>query len=161
MSGEGNSLDELVKGLGGGFVSNYVHSLDPKKRLTIPSGWRSMVGSPACVYVLPDVHHKCLVAFPPAEFMRRMERIRKHAFADARARHFARVLASQSDLVAFDSQGRIRIKDELLEFAELESQVVLVGAMETFELWSPKNSKDEIKGIDQAGLLEASTYVGF
>jgi len=144
----------------GAFVGNFTHSLDPKKRLTIPSEWRAQVWSPKSLYVLPDVHHKCLCVFPAEEMVRRLEKMRQHSIADTKARHFARVLASQSDLVSWDSQGRIRIKDELLNFAGLVDQVVLVGAFDRFELWNPDHWSN-VGGMDGGNLEEAARYVGF
>ncbi len=146
--------------LQGVFVSSFTHSLDPKKRLTIPAEWREQVGEPASLYVLPDVHHKCLMVFPASEMMHRIKSMRQHGVADKKARFFARVLASQSDLVTWDSQGRIRIKDDLLTFAELSGQVVLLGAFDRFELWNPEQfRKAGMEGGDS--LRDAAQYVGF
>lgn len=152
-------LEEEIKGQVA-FVGSFTHSLDPKKRLTIPSEWRAQVWSPKSLYVLPDVHHKCLCVFPAGEMVRRMEKMRHHSIADRKARQFARVLASQSDLVSWDSQGRIRIKDELLNFASLVNQVVLVGAFDRFELWNTDHWRDA-GGMDAENLEEAARYVGF
>lgn len=152
-------LENEIKGQGI-FVGEFTHSLDPKKRLTIPSEWRAQVGSPKSLYVLRDVTDKCLCVFPTSELQRRIERIRHHSIADARARQFTRMLGSQSDLVAWDSQGRIRIKDDLLNFADLKDQIVLVGAFHSFELWSPDNW-GRVRGTDRGTLYEAAQYVGF
>jgi len=141
------------------FVGRFVHSLDKKKRLTIPSEWRAQVGEPKGLYVLPDVHHRCLCVFPAAEMVRRLERMREYSIADERARRFARVLASQSDITSWDSQGRIRIKDELLEFARLADQVVMIGAFDRFEVWD-STCLDEAGGLERGDLLEAAKYVG-
>ncbi|MBN1557597.1 MAG: hypothetical protein JW951_05565 [Lentisphaerae bacterium] len=152
-------LEDEVAGQGV-FVSNFTHSLDPKKRLTIPSEWRAQIGTPRSLYILPDVNQRCLRCFPAAEMMRRIERLRQHAISDPRARQFARVLAAQSDLVSWDAQGRIRIKNELLEYAGLVDQVKLVGAFETFELWAPEALKSA-GGMDPDSVREAAKYVGF
>jgi len=152
-------LETEIKGQGI-FVSKFTHSLDPKKRLTIPSEWRAQVGSPKSLYVLRDVKDKCLCVFPANEMLRKMERIRQHSIADTKARHFTRILGSESDLVAWDSQGRIRIKDELLEFAGLVNQVVMVGAFNSFELWHPDNWR-KMSGPEGGDIHEAARYVGF
>lgn len=144
----------------GVFVGSFTHSLDPKRRLTIPSEWRAQVGDPPSLYVLPDVQNTCLMVFPAREMARRIERMRKYSVADRKARDFVRVLASQSDLVPWDAQGRIRIKDELLVRAKLTDKVMLVGAFETFELWDPVVFQQS-GGLDRVGLEEAAQYVGF
>jgi MraZ protein len=155
MSAMGHS--ESLQGV---FVSSFKHSLDPKKRLTIPAEWREQVGDPSSLYVLPDVHHKCLCVFTASEMMHRIQSMREHGVADKKARFFARVLASQSDLVTWDSQGRIRIKDDLLAFANLSEQVVLVGAFDRFEIWNPDLYR-EASAMDGDSLRDAAQYVGF
>jgi MraZ protein len=145
----------------GVFVNTYTHSLDSKKRLTIPSDWRELVGVPRRLFVLPGVNVKCLCVYPAREMTRRLEKLRNLSIADEKGRQLARTLASRSDLVPWDSQGRIRIKDDLLDFAELANQVILVGTFDGFELWSPDKWKQQIGSTDQTGLGEAARYVGF
>jgi len=152
-------LEKEIRGQGI-FVSNFVHSLDSKRRLTIPSEWRAQVGSPKRLSVLPDVHQKCLCVFPASQMVERLNRIKQHSIADSRARQFARILASQSDLVSWDAQGRIRVKDELLDFAELKDQVAMLGAFDSFELWNPENL-EAAGGMNRDQVQEAAKYVGF
>ena len=152
-------LENEIKGQGI-FVGEFTHSLDPKKRLTIPSEWRAQVGSPKGLYVLRDVTEKCLCVFAASELQRRVERIRNHSMTDAKARQFTRMLGSKSELVAWDTQGRIRIKDELLDFAGLVDQVVMVGTFHSFELWNPDNW-NKVSGTDRGTIHEAAQYVGF
>lgn len=152
-------MEQEVAGLGV-FVGEFTHSLDPKRRLTIPSVWRAQVGSPQSLYVLPDFHLKCLNVFPAGEIGRKLERFRRYSMADRKAMEFARILGAASDLVPWDTQGRIRIKDKLLEFAGLSDQVVLVGALDKFQLWSPAGRPD-VGAIDQDALAEAGRYVDF
>ena len=152
-------LEQEIQGQGV-FVSTFTHALDPKKRLTIPSGWRAQVGDPKSLYVLPDVNHKCLRVFPAAEMTRRLDKIRDTSLSDQKARQFARVIGSRADLVSWDAQGRIRIKDELLSFAGVVDRVILVGTFDTFEVWSPDHLEGA-GGLSDEQLREAARYVGF
>ena len=143
----------------GVFVGTFRHNLDPKKRLTIPSEWRELVGAPNSLYVLPSVDQQCLCAFPAREMVQRLQIIRRHSIADSKARQLARVLGSQSQLAPWDAQGRIRVKDELLEFARITGDAVLIGAFESFELWNP--GLWQASGtMDRSNLLDAARYVG-
>ena len=102
----------------------------------------------------------CLCVFPLSEMSRRLASIGHHSIADRKARQFARLLASRSDLVDWDSQGRIRINDDLLGHAHIKDRVMLVGNFRFFELWSP----DELKKsgvMDQKDVTEAVRHVGF
>jgi MraZ protein len=153
---------DLLEGLGGigMFVGSFTHSLDPKKRLTIPSGWRAQVSDPKSLFVLPDFHECCLNVLPASEMQRRLERIRRHSLADKRAMEFTRALGADSDLVSWDTQGRVRISDKLLNFAKITDQVQLVGAMDKFQLWNPELRTDT-GVVDQKKLAEIGSYVDF
>ena len=63
--------------------------------------------------------------------------------------------------MAWDSQGRIRIKDELLACAKIADQVKLVGAFDRFELWSPELWKQATESIDATTMDEAVRYLDF
>jgi MraZ protein len=143
----------------GTFVGRFTHALDPKRRLTIPSVWRLQVGEPAVLYALPDLHEKCLCLFPAADWMRRIEKLRHHSLADRRARQLARTLGSQSEILTWDVQGRIRVNDALLAHAGLADEVVLVGAFEYIELWNQAHLT-EASARDPAGLADVAQYVG-
>lgn len=156
--GTSQSSDTFPAGV---FVNTYVHSLDPKKRLTVPSDWRELVGVPRKLLVLPGIKEKCLCVYPAREMVPRMEKLRKLSIADEKGRRLARTLASLSDLAPWDSQGRVRIKDSLLEYAGLKNQVVLAGTFDGFELWNPDNWSTAVDVTDLGELEEAAKYVGF
>jgi MraZ protein len=159
MGSSDSNVQSVTSGLGV-FFGEFQHSLDPKKRLTIPSEWRAQVSGPQGLFVLPDFYHKCLNIFPAAVMAEKMEKMRKHSMSDRKAMEFLRILGSASDLVSWDGQGRIRVKDRLLEFAGLEDQVLMVGAMAKFQLWKPENCPDTGE-IDQSQLAEAGRYIDF
>jgi len=160
VEGPDKGLSEALGLDQGVFVGSFTHSLDPKKRMTVPSEWREQVGSPGSLYVLPGVDKRCLYVFPAREMVKRVQRLLNHPVADARARQFSRVLGSQSQLVPWDAQGRIRVKDELLGWAGITTQVVLVGVFGSFEVWSPELWK-EAGSLTEASLADAAQYVGF
>jgi MraZ protein len=164
---ENTELEDEIRGLSM-FVGDFTHTLDTKKRLTIPSVWRAQIEAPKSFYVLPDSNHRCLNLYPSKEMLPKLDRIRKLSMSDAKARHYARVLGRASDLVSWDSQGRIRIKDNLLDFAGLKDEVVMVGAIDRIELWSAGAASamwreadvSETSEIAQRVLKEAGDYVG-
>ena len=48
------SVAESTGGGKGFLLGRYDHALDPKKRFTIPAGWRQILGDPQYVFVMPD-----------------------------------------------------------------------------------------------------------
>jgi MraZ protein len=135
-------------------VGRFDHAMDPKKRLTVPAGWRDLMGAPAYVYVFPDPNDMCLNLIPPAEMEGRLEKLRQRALFDKKSSVALRVFGENSEQVMLDVQGRIRIRDKLLAFAQLTDKVVMIGAMNRIQLWAPASRPDEA-AIDQATLAAA------
>ncbi len=119
------------------FQGRFAHSLDRKRRLIIPSVWRAVIPAPRSLYVLQDFDRPCLRVFPGPVWDRRMAPMRNLPLSDAEARSFVRELGLRSDVVIWDAQGRIRIRDAVLDAVGLVDQIVLVGTLDTFELWAP------------------------
>jgi len=142
------------------FVGTEVHSLDAKKRLTIPSDFRALVGVPERVFVLPSSVERCLCIYPAREIARRLQKLQDISETDESAQNNMRELSANANWVPWDAQGRIRIKDNLLEYAQLLSEVVLVGVFARFELWSPELWKQKQPVIDQQKLGTAARSVG-
>lgn len=142
------------------FVDTFKHALDAKRRLTIPAEWRSLVGSPERLFVLPSTNDTCLCVFPAREMARKLQRLQDISLVDASTQDEMRVLSAHANMVPWDAQGRIRIKDELLQYAKLETEVVLVGVFTRFEIWSPELWKLKQPVIDQQKLGAAARSVG-
>lgn len=145
---------------GGLLVGRFDYAMDPKRRFTIPAAWRELMASPAYVYVMPDPHLPCLNLLPPAEMEGRLEKLRQKALFNKGAGEALRVLGENSEQVALDVQGRIRIKDRLLNFARLEETVVMIGALNRIQLWSPAACPEK-PDIDQTSLAAACDALQF
>lgn len=141
-------------------VGRFDHALDPKRRLTVPAGWRDLMGSPAYVYVFPDPNETCLNLIPPIEMEGRLEKLRQRALFDKQASLALRVFGENAEQAMLDVQGRIRIKDRLLGFAGLKDKVVMIGAMNRVQLWSPALQPESEK-VDQAALVAACASLNF
>ncbi|HKL20326.1 MAG TPA: hypothetical protein VJ904_00890 [Tichowtungia sp.] len=128
-----NTLESRVEEL---FVGSYHHSLDPKRRLIIPSPWRSMLGDVPRLYVLPHPDQQCLYLYTTGQMNRFLDQLRSAGAVDANDQQAVRAMMASADAIVVDAQGRARIKDELLAHAEVSSKVVLVGTMTRIELWS-------------------------
>jgi division/cell wall cluster transcriptional repressor MraZ len=161
MSKEGKqSVAESTVVSTGGFVGRYDHALDPKKRFTIPSEWRKLMGDPEFVYVMPDPEKRCVNIIPAVEMESRLSKLRERALFDPALAPVLEKIGSSSEMPTLDVQGRIRISDKLLQFANLTTTVAMVGAVRTIKLWDPATLGPADK-VDQAGLREALAAAGF
>jgi len=151
---------ENFEGITNVFVDTYTHGLDAKKRLTIPSEWRALVGAPERLFVMPSTNDSCLCVYPANTMAHQLKKLQERSITDVEAQDHLRTLAASSNLVPWDAQGRIRVKDTLLDYAHLTTEVVLVGVFTRFELWSPELWKQKQPIIDQQKLGTAAQSVG-
>ena len=134
----GKSVAESTQGASSGLVGRFDHALDPKKRLTIPSGWRLVLGNPEYVYAMPDPVERCVNIMPKDEMDVMLSQLRQKALFDPAQMKVLQVIGANSDLLTLDSQGRIRISDKLLQFANLTTTVAMLGSFRMIKLWAPE-----------------------
>ena len=144
----------------GGFVGRYDHALDPKKRFTIPREWRALMGDPEFVYVMPDPVERCVNIIPTVEMEARLAKLRERALFDPALAPVLQKIGANSEMPALDVQGRIRISDKLLQFANLTTTVAMVGSIRMVKLWDPK-ALAPADTVDQAALDAALEAAGF
>jgi len=118
-------------------VGRFDHALDPKRRLTIPSVWRKAMGNPDFVYAMPDRKLRCVNLMPKAEMDVLLGKIRERALFDPALNRVFQVIGSMSEQLDLDVQGRIRVSDKLLQYANLTTTVAMVGSLRMIKLWDP------------------------
>ena len=154
------SVAETTGEVKGYLVGKRVHSLDPKKRFTIPSEWREILGNPKYVFVMPDRSERCLNIIPQEEMEARLAALRQKALFDPQMANVLRVIGANSEQLPLDVAGRIRVGDKLLRFANITKSVALVGAVRKIELWDPEALPPD-DNIDQVKMGEALALAGF
>lgn len=149
-------VSQLLTGSGGAaapFMGRHTHRLDPKKRLTIPSGWRDLMGDGG-VFLIPGIGRSCLMLMPEAVMSGFVSRLQGMQLSNPEEMDLMLTLASESDHLTFDAQGRIRIKDDHLSYAGLTGDVILAGALNRIECWNPEHWEARASG--SANLAEAA-----
>ncbi len=139
-------------------VGRFDHTLDPKRRLTIPSVWRKAMGNPDFVYAMPDREQRCVNLMPKAEMDVLLGKIRERALFDPALNRVFQVIGSMSEQLDLDVQGRIRVSDKLLQYANLTTTVAMVGSLRMIKLWDPAvlSPADDVNASElDAALLAA------
>ncbi len=126
-------------------IGEYKHTLDPKKRLSLPSKWRKELGKKLVVTRGLD---NCLFVYPLKEWQRISEKISQLPLGQADTRGFNRFFLSGAVEAEVDSVGRILVPDFLKEFAKLDSKVVLAGIHDRVEIWDEKKWDDYTRRIE-------------
>jgi MraZ protein len=117
-----------------GFVGRYEHSLDAKGRVILPAKFRADFERGG---YLTTNRERCLALWTPGEFDRQMRAVQEQAAAGKTERNRARLWAANSHDVEIDRQGRMAIPPRLREFASLDGDVLVHGAIDRVELWNP------------------------
>jgi len=115
------------------FLGQYEHTIDEKGRMTIPARFRDIMENGA--YITRGFDENLVVWTAPA-FEMIYQRINQLSITDPLARQLRRLIFSHADRVEVDKAGRILIPIFLRESMQLGSSVMVVGAGETFEIWS-------------------------
>ena len=89
-----------------------------------------------------------------------MAKLREKSFSDPALSRALHIIGANSEQLALDVQGRIRISDKLLQFANLTTTVAMVGAVSKIELWNPEALPPDDK-VDQTEFGEALLVAGF
>jgi transcriptional regulator MraZ len=126
-----------------GFRGKYEYAIDSKGRVNIPSKLRKHVTPEADgSFVITRGLETCLYLYP-IDTWNEMEQdlTAKLNVYREEDRLFLRTLLMWVHEVNLDKQSRIIIPNELMEFAHIQSSVVLIGALNKVELWD----SDELK----------------
>ncbi|MBX9906586.1 division/cell wall cluster transcriptional repressor MraZ [Patescibacteria group bacterium] len=129
-------------------IGEYTHSLDPKKRLSLPVKFRQQLGKKVVVTRGLD---NCLFLYPLKEWQRISAKIAELPLGQADTRGFNRFFLSGAVEVDIDSVGRILVPDFLKDFAGLGTKVVLAGIHDRVEIWDENVWSEYKKRIEKQG----------
>lgn len=130
-------------------IGEYKYNLDEKKRLTLPSKFRKLLGKKAVITRGID---GCLFLYSEKDWKDLAEKLAKLPLSQSNARTFARIMLAGAMDVLIDSAGRILVPDYLKEYADLGKKVVIAGLYNRIEIW------DEEKWNKYSG--DSSSHIG-
>jgi MraZ protein len=137
------------------FVGTFEHSLDGKGRVVLPSAFRNELSGKGIV----SQYENCLGMWTVDGFAEVARRLTE-AVRDGRTTHNAvRAFAANAVQVEPDNQGRIFLPQRLREFAGLERDVVIIGAIDRIEIWNAPRWAAISSEADES-LLNAVTGLG-
>lgn len=116
-------------------IGEYTHTLDPKKRLALPSKFRKELGKKVVVTRGLD---NCLFVYPMKTWQKVSEKIAELPMGQADTRGFGRFMLAGAVETDIDSIGRVLVPDFLKDFAGLETLVSVIGVHDRVELWDEK-----------------------
>jgi len=118
------------------FLGQYRHSIDAKGRLTVPARFRELLTDGA--YITQGFEENLMVLTSQG-FEAMTAQVNRASLTDPTARDLRRLLYSNADRVAPDSNGRILIPQFLRDRYQLDGDAVLIGVGDYFEIWTPRD----------------------
>jgi len=126
-------------------IGEYTHTIDDKKRISLPSKFRKELGKKVIVTRGLD---GCLFLYSLKEWEKISARVADMGMANSESRGFNRFLLGSAAEVDVDGSGRILIPDHAKTFAGIEGKVVFAGVYSRIEIWDESRWTRYKKTID-------------
>lgn len=114
-------------------MGEFSHTVDGKGRVTIPSRFRDELHETVVVTRGLD---GCLSVYTQEAWQIIYEKLLRLPNTKRDVRMYVRMLTSRASECTFDNMGRILLPKVLLEEANIEKNVVVVGAADHVEIWA-------------------------
>lgn len=135
-------------------IGEYLHTLDNKKRISLPAKFRKEVGKKVVITRGLD---SCLFMFPEKTWNAIAKKLEQLPFGQSDTRGMSRFLLAGAVETDVDTAGRILIPDFLKDFADLRSRVVLAGVSDRIEIWNEKTWEEYKRRIEKGADQMAQT----
>ena len=117
------------------FLGEYEATLDAKCRFLFPTGFRRQIpeGETGSFFINRGFE-RCLTLYPMKNWEPIFEEISNKNDFDAKVREFRRYFLN-GITVDMDSAGRLLLPKNLMEYAGLQKDIVLLSAIDKIEIW--------------------------
>ena len=120
------------------FIGEYAYSLDSKGRVNIPAKFRqSLSDDNECTFVIARGMDSCVWVYPLIQWKDIESNLRNLSSLSKINRTFVRNTARYASPSTYDKQGRITLTSSLIDYADLDKDVLIVGMVNKIEIWNP------------------------
>ncbi len=141
--GKSGEFNQEVRNL---FRGQFLYSVDSKGRVTIPAKLRKHVVSEANdTFVMTQGTAACIDVYPLDQWNQFEQKLLQLNSFQPNEAKFIRMILQYASEDSLDSQSRILVPQSLLEYAKIEKEVLILGALKKIELWNPKVFEEYLK----------------
>ncbi len=137
------------------FRGSSFNTIDSKGRIIIPARFRDVIKAGGGDGVIVTRLDKALFAYTFDQWSKIESRVLAMSETSEYMRRFRRVFIGGASDCNCDKQGRILIPPVLRQYAEFEKEIVLVGQIVHFEIWSKENYEQEVVQMEEDMKKEA------
>ena len=121
------------------FTGEFSYSLDNKGRLNIPAKFRNVLSKEnQRSFVVTRGMDTCIWAYPHQIWLTIEDELRKLSSLSRTNRSFIRSTVRYASTVQYDKQGRIALSQNLIDYAQLKNNALIIGVVNKIEIWNPK-----------------------
>lgn len=114
------------------FLGSVEYQMDDRNRVSIPPRYREQFDAPA---VMTSGKERCVAVYTQTGFDEAASVVRSLPVDSEEGRRARRFFFGHAFHQTRDSQGRLLVPRELVEYAGLNKDVVVIGLGEWFEIW--------------------------
>ena len=127
------SMHDMMADLPQLLLGTYTPKIDAKGRMALPAKFRSQLGPGM---VMARGQERCVYLLPQMEFRRIAMQIQRTSMGNKAAREYLRVFLSGAVDQDPDKQGRVLVPQMLRDYANLGSDIVVIGVGTRAEIWN-------------------------
>ncbi len=131
------------------FRGRFEHIIDAKGRISIPVKFRDVLTEKYDDRVMITNFDRCLVAYPFEEWRAIEDKVSSLSMVKKEVKLFQRFFISGAVECEIDKLGRILIPPTLRTYAQFDRNVVFVGLVKKFEIWSRERWLEELKRTEE------------
>lgn len=119
------------------FTSEFESKLDAKGRMVLPARIKAQLPEGDAELVIRRGFEPCLIIYPMVEFKKVFSKISGLSEFNEEYRTLQRNFLAGIATVELDSNGRFLIPKNMLAYAKIEKDALLVGIGNKVEVWNP------------------------
>ena len=122
------------------FLSNATNRIDAKGRVSVPAGFRSVLGDRGIqeLYCLQDFIYPAISIGGPDLLDRYERQIASVDPFSQEANRMSLLVHGGGVFMRLDAEGRLMVTDFIRDFTGISTEVTFVGRSDHFQLWQPQ-----------------------
>jgi len=117
------------------FYGHYRHSADEKGRVSIPAEFRPLLLGDRGSFFINRGVEQCIAVYPEEKWARVLAESNISALDNTNTRWFKRGFFYDAKEISCDQQGRILLPQDLMEYAGIKKDVIVIGMSDYVEIW--------------------------
>ena len=133
------------------------HTIDAKKRLFVPSKFRDELGTN--VVVAKSITGHCVRVYSTENWKKFEDKLGE--LPEIGASEVLEWLYANSEDAEIDSQGRMALLEDYIEYAGIEKNIISVGVRDHMEIWDEESFESRMQNANVDALRDMLRQRGF